>query len=120
MVDVNAKESPFSPGRPVPVEYFVARQKEIERIERAIQQASSGRNEDIFIIGERGIGKSSLAGFTRYLAEKEHGFVGAHCFLGGAKSLEDAIKAVFQRMLEECSDKSVFEKLKGLSSCNKS
>jgi hypothetical protein len=114
MVDVNAKESPFSPGRPVPVEYFVARNKEIERIERAIRQASSGRNENIFIFGERGIGKSSLAGFTRYLAEKEHGFVGAHCFLEAVKNLEEAIKAIFQRILEECSDKSVFEKFKGI------
>jgi len=50
------KESPFTPGRPVPIEYFVARNKEIQRLERAIQQTASGRNENIFIEGERGIG----------------------------------------------------------------
>jgi hypothetical protein len=109
---IGTKESPFTPGRPVQVEYFVARHKEIERLERAIIQTTSGRNENIFITGERGIGKSSLAGFARYLAEKEHGFVGAHCFLGGAKSLEEMTKIVFQRFLDGCSEKSVFDKLK--------
>lgn len=78
----NTKESPFTPGKPVPVEYFVARFDEIKRLERAIRQARSGRNENIFITGERGIGKSSLAGFIQHLAEKEYNFIGAHCFLG--------------------------------------
>jgi energy-coupling factor transporter ATP-binding protein EcfA2 len=114
MADINVKESPFTPGRPVPVEYFVARRNEIERLERAIRQASSGRNENIFITGERGIGKSSLAWFMRYLAEKEYGFVGAHCLLGGARTLEEVMKAVFQRFLEGCVDKSIFDKLKGI------
>ena len=59
-VGIGIKESPFTPGRPVPVEYFVARQKEIERLKRAIVQTISGRNENVFITGARGIGKSPL------------------------------------------------------------
>ena len=112
MVDLKTKESPFSPGRPVPVEYFVARQKEIERLERAIRQAASGRNENIFITGARGIGKSSLAGFVRYLAEKDYSFVGAHCPLGGARSLEDVARTVFQSFMKGCTEKTVFDKLR--------
>jgi len=110
MPDISAKESPFSPGRPVPVEYFVARRKEIERIERAISQTLSGRNENIFIMGERGIGKSSLAWYAHHLAEKET-LLGAYCYMGPARSLEDVAGIVFQRLLEGC-DKSTFEKLK--------
>ena len=71
MADITPKESPFTPGRPVQPEYFVARIKEIQRLERAIKQTVSGRNENIFITGQRGIGKSSLAGFIKYLAEKK-------------------------------------------------
>lgn len=108
------KESPFTPGRPVPIEYFIARLKEITRLERAVKQASSGRNENIFILGERGIGKSSLASFVRYLAEKEYDFIGAHCFLGGVKDLEEMVRVIFQRLLQEVSDKSVFDSLKGV------
>jgi len=112
MAGITTKESPFTPGKPVPVEYFIARIKEIERIERAIKQASSGRNENIFITGERGIGKSSLAGFIRYLAEKEYDFIGAHCFLGGVKDLEGMIRVIFQRILQETSDKTISDNLK--------
>jgi len=111
MADINAKESPFSPGRPVQPEYFVARIGEIQRLERAIKQTISGRNENIFITGQRGIGKSSLAGFIRYLAEKKHGLIGSHCYLGGVRSLEDMMGAIFQRLLQDCADKSLFDKL---------
>ena len=112
MAGITTKESPFSPGRPVPVEYFIARLKEIERLERGIKQTSSGRNENIFITGERGIGKSSLAGFVRYLAEKEHDFIGTHCFLGGVRDLEGMIRVIFQRLFQEVSDKTIFDNLK--------
>ena len=116
MADINAKESPFSPGRPVQPEYFVARIKEIQRLERAIRQTVSGRNENIFITGQRGIGKSSLAGFIRYLAEKEHSLIGSHCFLGGVRSLGDMMRVIFQRLLQDCTDKSLFDKLRGVFS----
>lgn len=112
MADINAKESPFSPGRPVQPEYFVARIKEIQRLEKAVRQTISGRNENVFITGQRGIGKSSLAGFIRYLAEKEYSLIGSHCYLGGAKSLEDMMRVIFQRLLQDCTDKSLFDKLR--------
>ena len=114
MAQVPTKESPFTPGKPVPIEYFIARIKEIERLERAIKQTASGRNENIFITGERGIGKSSLASFVRYLAEKEYDFIGAHCFLGGVNDLEGMIRVIFQRTLHEVSDKTIFDSLKNI------
>lgn len=114
MVEISTKESPFTPGRPVPIEYFVARSKEVQRLERAIKQTVSGRNENVFITGQRGIGKSSLAGFVRYLAEKEYSFIGAHCFLGGVRTLEEMVRAILQRLFRECADKSIFDKLKSI------
>lgn len=112
MAETTIKESPFTPGRPVQPEYFVARIQEIQRLERAIQQTISGRNENIFITGQRGIGKSSLAGFVRYLAEKEYSLIGSHCFLGGVRSIEDMIGATFQKLLQDCTDKPIFDKFK--------
>ncbi len=114
MADIKTKESPFSPGRPVQPEYFVARIKEIQRLERAVKQVISGRNENIFITGQRGIGKSSLAGFIKYLAEKEYGLIGSHCFLGGVGSVEEAMGVVFEKLLQDCIDKSLFDRLRGI------
>lgn len=111
---LGTKESPFTPGKPVPVEYFVARNEEIQRLERAIRQTSSGRNENVFITGERGIGKSSLAAFARYLAWKEYDLIGTHCFLGGVRSLEEMMGVVFQRLLQDCTEKSLFDRLKDI------
>jgi hypothetical protein len=113
-IDISPKESPFTPGRPVPVEYFVARHKEIERFHRAIRQTASGRNENLFITGKRGIGKSSLAEFMQYVAEKEYSFVGTHCHLSGVKSLEEMAAVVFEQLLEDCTDRALFDKLKSL------
>jgi len=116
MTDILTKESPFTPGKPVQPEYFVARAKEIQRLDRAVRQTVSGRNENIFISGQRGIGKSSLAGFVRFLAEKEYSLVGSHCYLGGINNLESMIGAIFQRLLQDCTDKSLFDRLrKGFS-----
>ena len=114
MAEIITKESPFSPGRPVQPEYFVARTKELDRLERALKQTASGRNENIFITGQRGIGKSSLAGLIRHHAEKEHGFIGAHCYLGGVRTLEEMTGTIFERLFLECADKRVFDKLKNI------
>lgn len=112
MAEIITKESPFSPGRPVQPEYFVARTKELQRLERAIKQTVSGRNENVFVTGPRGIGKSSLALFLRHLAEKEYSLIGSHCYLGGVRSLEEMMGVIFQRLLQDCTDKSLFDKLK--------
>jgi AAA+ ATPase superfamily predicted ATPase len=105
------KDSPFYPGKVIPVDYFVARDKEINEIRRIVRQSSSGRNESVFIQGERGIGKSSLADFVLTLAEKELNYIGAHCYLSGAKSLEDVVRHVFQRLINKTNEKDLFEKL---------
>jgi AAA+ ATPase superfamily predicted ATPase len=116
MLEVKNKESPFTPGKPVPIEYFVARLNEIQRLERAIRQTATGRNENVFITGERGIGKSSLAAFIRYFAEREYNFIGIHCYLGGIRDLEGMIRIICQRLLQETTDKTILDKLQKIFS----
>lgn len=109
--------SPFYPGQPVPVDFFVGRQKEIEKIVRAVRQVELGKPQAIFLTGEYGIGKSSLAGFMRFYAEKENHLLGIHVLLGGATSLEDlAIKTVEAVLKTPAYEPTLMEKVRNVLS----
>jgi AAA+ ATPase superfamily predicted ATPase len=105
--------SPFTPGISVPVEFFVGRIKEVERLRKKVASAAiDGHLEVGFLTGERGIGKSSLASLVRYLSEKDHQMIGLHTFLGGVISLEEMVRRVFDRLLKESVETSWHEKMK--------
>lgn len=105
--------SPFTPGQPVPLEFFVGRLAEVNHLKgKAEVAAATGRLQVAFLSGERGIGKSSLASFVRYLAERDNRFLGVHAFLGGVTSLEEMVRRVFDRLLKESVGRTWHEKVK--------
>ncbi len=104
--------SPFTPGQPVPVEFFVGRVGEIGRLRTAIAESALGRLRVAFLSGERGIGKSSLASFVRYLGERDEQVLGLHTFLGGVVTLEEMVRRVFDRLLNESLGKTWHDKVK--------
>jgi hypothetical protein len=106
--------SPFTPGKPVSIDLFVGRQKELERLNMRLAAASSGRLEVLFLTGERGIGKSSLATFARVLGERQHQMVGVHTFLGGANSVDELVRRVFDHLLRDTVDQPWFSKISQL------
>lgn len=92
--------SPFFPGQPVPVELFVGRSSEIKRIiQRGVGQVKSGRPTAIFVTGEYGIGKTSIARYTQWLADQEHDLFGAYVSLGGARNIEDFTSATMASII---------------------
>lgn len=105
--------SPFTPGLPVPLEFFVGRQGEVKELARMAGAATAGRLQVGFVAGERGIGKSSLAAFARALSERDHQVIGLHAFLGGVSTLEEMVRRVFDRLVKESVDKPWYEKVKG-------
>lgn len=97
--------SPFSPGRPVPVEFFVGRLSEVESLSRRVRDsAAAQRLEVAYVSGERGIGKSSLAAFVRRHCEKEFRVFGVHALMGGTRTVEEAVGRVFAQMLKDSID----------------
>ena len=109
---MNPESSPFRPGQPAPIEFFVGRRAEIERIRGMVRASTRGRVSIGFIGGERGIGKSSLARFVRHLVEQNDGAVGCHVFLGGVQDLGQMLRRTFERLLNESTDKPWHEKLR--------
>jgi len=104
--------SPFTPGIPVPAELFVGRAAEIEKIRRYARQACSGRLENVFLTGDRGIGKSSLAQFVKELCGKECNMLGIHAYLGGVSTVDELVRRVFEQLLKEAHTQTWFSKIK--------
>lgn len=109
---MNPESNPFKPGQPAPVEFFVGRRAEIERVRGMVRASARGRVGVGFVSGERGIGKSSLAWFARHLVEQDDGAVGCHVFLGGVQDLGQMLRRTFERLLNESTDKPWSRKLR--------
>ncbi|MEW5700977.1 MAG: ATP-binding protein [Candidatus Zixiibacteriota bacterium] len=106
-------ESPFSPGKPVASDLFVGREVEIAEIGRFLRQSAQGRNENVFIGGERGFGKSSLALLCTGYAQNELGFSAAYCQLTAASSADEACTLIAQKLLAQMP-KSLAERARGV------
>lgn len=65
------KHNPFKPTRPVYRGMFAGRVNEINRIETILHETKEGNPTNLLIIGERGIGKTSLLLLLRCLAMGE-------------------------------------------------
>lgn len=97
MEEITKGKSPFYPGQPVPAELFVGRAPQIERImKRGVGQVAAGKPVALYVQGEYGIGKSSIASFTQRLAEKDYGLHGIYATVGGAKDIVDVSRAILE------------------------
>ena len=93
-------KSPFYPGQPVPIDLFVGRTAQIERImQRGAGQVAAGKPVSVFIQGEYGIGKSSIAGYLQALAEKVCNLHSIYAPLGGAETIEELASKVVEATL---------------------
>jgi len=113
MASVRDKESsPFTPGSPAQPEMFVGRSAQIEELLRYARQACSNRQENVFLAGDRGIGKSSLAVFVRELCASQLNMLGVHVVLTEATTLEELVRRVFEQVLKVAHTQPWFEKVK--------
>lgn len=116
MEAIKERKNPFSPDQPVQYTMFVGRGKEVDRIiERGMYQVKAGKSVAFFLRGEYGIGKTSLAYYLMFLAERDVRLLPIYVTLSGCKNLEDVAKAILQGALKtDAYDKSVLENIKEL------
>ena len=93
--------SPFTPGSPAPADLFAGRIQQIREVDNYLRQAASGRQENVFLVGDRGIGKSSFASIMRQMAGINHDMVGIHVFLGGVTTLEELTRRILEELVKE-------------------
>jgi hypothetical protein len=108
-------QSPFYPGHPVPTELFVGRASQVDRIvRRGVHRTAEGRPYSIYVQGEYGIGKSSVARLTQWLAERDHGLLGIYAMIGGATTLDDIGAAILQAAVRSGAyDPKITERVTG-------
>lgn len=110
----NPDRNPFTPGSPVPVDLFVGRTQQLQEVTRYIDQAAAGRLQNVFLSGDRGMGKSSFAAYLRQIAIRRNNMIGVHTYLGGVTSLEDLVRHVLDGVLQETREQDWFERISGL------
>lgn len=109
------KVNPFMPDSPVSTELFVGRALEIEQTKRALYQAIHDRAENLLFVGDRGIGKSSLASYAEDIARNADiifdlphiRFLSAFVSAGSCRDLDELCVSVIDRMyrkIREASD----------------
>lgn len=103
---MNPEHSPFTPNQPVNADFFTGRKPHIENLLAAVRQAAQGTMQIGWISGERGIGKSSLASFVGFLAERDEHALYAHVHLGGVTKLEDMVREIHLSLLKDNQSKS--------------
>ncbi len=102
MAENTKGSSPFYPGQPIPVNLFTGRIQPLKRImTRGVAQVAAGKPVTMFVRGEYGIGKSSLANYARAIAEtrNETNLHGVYVTLGAASSLQDVGGAILEGFL---------------------
>jgi hypothetical protein len=105
-------ESPFTPGRPAPVELFVGRQAQLAECQRYLRQAVAGHFESIFLAAERGLGKTSYARYLLDYAAREEGLLAVHVSLAGVTTVPDLVRHALERVLNEARREDWFERLR--------
>lgn len=108
---MNPESSPFTPNQPVNTDFFTGREVQIKRLADMVQTAGTGRLQTAWIAGERGIGKSSLASFAGFVAERRHNALVAHVHLGGVSGLEEMVRQSYLSLLKDNESKPWGEKL---------
>lgn len=108
------KHDPFRPNKPVYATMFVGRELEIKRINDTLFQTTGDNPTNLMIIGERGIGKSSLLLLAKVLAEsRANDDKGKYDFLTVSVIID---KNTTQHDLMTKIEKSLF---RGLKPCEK-
>ncbi len=108
-------KSPFHPGQPIPAELFVGRKLQIDRIlQRGAAQVAAGKPVAMFVQGEYGIGKSSIANYAQRVAEQKYKLLRVSVNLGGAKDIEDLAGRVLEAVVRAGeTNVSTAERVKG-------
>lgn len=105
--NIDRRRWPFDPGQPANPDLFVGREKQTEKISELCKEALEGKTKIGFIVGARGIGKTSLSNYCKISLSKSYSMAGFHIFLGGVRG-DTARQDFFTRSIEEIEEEAEY------------
>jgi len=116
-IEVTSRMNPFSPDQPVDWEYFAGREEEFQAIMDCLFQTKQNMTHHIFITGERGIGKTSLAKITMAMSKKDviksftFNYLTVNCTCDSNDSLDDICVKILKD-LKKNIDNTIWDRFK--------
>lgn len=93
--------NPFTPGHTVDPQFFAGRKKEIEKFEMFLKNTCQGNPMNMAILGERGIGKSSLLRTCENLARTQRCIVVRVDLDVAISTINDIVITILQEIKQE-------------------
>jgi DNA replication protein DnaC len=104
-------ESPFQPGHPVSPENFKGREKDVIKIIRRMNNVINGQHQNFFIVGKKGMGKTSFAKYIGNIVETHYQLMPIYINNDGSHSLNELIKQVIESLFNEFDKETWGEKI---------
>ena len=109
-MNISEKESLFQPGQPVSPDRFKGREDIIQDVIKYFPAIKSGNPQHFFIMGKRGMGKTSLANYISGFARNNYSMITAHIMNDGVHDIDELVIQIIERILnaikpEKWSDK---------------
>lgn len=100
------KQSPFTPGTMVNTKDFVGREEIIKDIVKYIPAVIDGKNRNFYLVGNRGMGKSSLAYYLADLLKQNYSMIPIYISNEGINDLNSLMFHLVQDLLNKIGNKS--------------
>lgn len=90
---------------------FVGHEELIKNILKYIPTVLEGKNRNFYIVGSKGMGKSSLAYYLAYLLENNYSVIPIYISNEGINNLNSLIYHLMQNLLNKIGNKKLAEKI---------
>ena len=105
------KKTPFCPGNTVSYECFVGRKNIIDDIIKYLPTIYDGKNRHFFLVGKRGMGKSSLSSLIAFIMEKKYNMLPIIVSNDGVTTLDELITKIIESLINKISNQSWAKKI---------
>lgn len=105
------KKTLFCPGNTVSYEGFVGRKNIIDDIIKYLPTIYDDKNRHFFIIGKRGMDKSSSSSLIAFIIEKKYNMLPIIVSNGGVTTLDELITKIIESLINKISNQSWAKKI---------